>query len=74
LLAWIAIQILHHRHRWDASSHRSRGGAPDFTDLLWGAAFHCSRVILEEGGVRVVCLEPDPALMHALTPGIDSDR
>jgi len=43
--------------------------APDFTDPLWGPAFRCSRVILEEGGVRVVCLERDPAQMHALTLG-----
>ena len=43
--------------------------APDFADPLWGAAFRCSHVILEEGGVRVVRLERDPAQMHALTLG-----
>jgi len=43
--------------------------APDFADPLWGAAFVCSRAILEEGGVRVVHLERDPGLMHALTMG-----
>ena len=43
--------------------------APDFADPLWGAAFHCSRAIFEEGGVRVVYLERDPELMHALTLG-----
>jgi dCMP deaminase len=43
--------------------------APDFTDPLWGPAFRCSRAILEEGGVDVVYLERDPALMHALTLG-----
>ena len=48
--------------------------APDFADPLWGAAFHCSRVILEEGGVRVIYLQRDSALMHALTLGIDATR
>ena len=43
--------------------------APDFADPLWGPAFRCSRAILEEGGVRVVYLERDPELMHALTLG-----
>jgi dCMP deaminase len=43
--------------------------APDFADPLWGPAFRCSRAILEEGGVRVVYLERDAALMHALTMG-----
>jgi dCMP deaminase len=43
--------------------------APDFADPLWGSAFRCSQVILEEGGVRVVCLEHDPAQMHASTLG-----
>ncbi len=43
--------------------------APDFADPLWGPAFRCSHAILEEGGVRVVYLERDPALMHALTLG-----
>ena len=43
--------------------------APDFTDPLWGPTFRCSRAILEEGGVRVVYLERDPELMHALTLG-----
>jgi dCMP deaminase len=43
--------------------------APDFDDPLWGPAFRCSQIILEEGGVRVVCLERDPALMHASTLG-----
>jgi len=42
---------------------------PDFADPLWGPAFRCSRVILEEGGVRVIFLDRDPALMHALTLG-----
>jgi dCMP deaminase len=41
--------------------------APDFADPLWGPAFHFSRAILEEGGVRVNYLERDPAQMHALT-------
>jgi dCMP deaminase len=45
--------------------------APDFADPLWGAAFVCSRAILEEGGVRVVHLERDPGLMHARTLGTD---
>jgi dCMP deaminase len=44
--------------------------APDFADPLWGPAFHCSRSILEEGGVRVIHLEHDPALMHSRTLGI----
>jgi dCMP deaminase len=43
--------------------------APDLADPLWGAGFACSRAILEEGGVRVVHLERDPGLMHALTLG-----
>jgi dCMP deaminase len=43
--------------------------APDFADPLWGAAFQCSRAILEEGGVRVVYLQRDPAEMHSLTLG-----
>ncbi|HEY2558985.1 MAG TPA: deaminase [Caldimonas sp.] len=43
--------------------------APDFADPLWGPTFHCSRAILEEGGVRVVYLERDSELMHALTLG-----
>ena len=43
--------------------------APDFADPLWGPAFRCSRAILEEGGVSVVYLERDAALMHALTMG-----
>ena len=43
--------------------------APDFADPLWGPGFRCSQAILEEGGVRVVYLERDPALMHALTLG-----
>ena len=43
--------------------------APAFDDPLWGAAFRCSRAILEEGGVRVVYLEPDAERMHALTLG-----
>jgi dCMP deaminase len=43
--------------------------APDFADPLWGPTFRCSCAILEEGGVRVVHLERDPALMHALTMG-----
>jgi dCMP deaminase len=43
--------------------------APDFADPLWGPAFRCAQVILEEGGVRTVYLERDPALMHALTLG-----
>ena len=42
---------------------------PDFADPVWGSAFHCSRAILEEGGVRVVYLDRDPALMHTLTLG-----
>jgi len=42
---------------------------PDFADPLWGAAFRCSRAILEEGGVRVVYLERDPGGMHASTLG-----
>jgi dCMP deaminase len=46
--------------------------APDFADPLWGAGFHCSRAILEEGGVRVVYLEHDPARMHSLTLGARS--
>jgi dCMP deaminase len=41
--------------------------APDFADPLWGAAFRCSHAILEEGGVRVIYLERDAGLMHALT-------
>lgn len=45
--------------------------APDFADPLWGAGFVFSRTILEEGGVRVVYLERDAALMHALTLGVD---
>ena len=48
--------------------------APDFDDPLWGSAFVFSRTILEEGGVRVVYLEHDPALMHALTLGVDPSR
>ena len=43
--------------------------APDFDDPLWGPGFHCSRDILEEGGVRVVYLQRDPARMHSLTLG-----
>jgi len=43
--------------------------APDFADPLWGQAFRCSRAILDEGGVRVVYLERDAALMHASTLG-----
>ena len=43
--------------------------APDFADPLWGPAFRARSSILEEGGVRVVYLERDPALMHALTLG-----
>ena len=43
--------------------------APDFADPLWGPAFRCSHAILEEGGVRVIYLERDPARMHALTLG-----
>jgi dCMP deaminase len=43
--------------------------APDFADPLWGPGFRCSQAILDEGGVRVVYLERDPALMHALTLG-----
>jgi dCMP deaminase len=43
--------------------------APDYADPLWGAGFHCARAILEEGGVRVVYLEHDAALMHAKTLG-----
>jgi dCMP deaminase len=43
--------------------------APDFDDPLWGPAFHCAKTILEEGGVQVIYLERDPALMHALTLG-----
>jgi dCMP deaminase len=43
--------------------------APDFADPLWGPAFRCSHAILEEGGVRVVYLERDPARLHALTLG-----
>ena len=43
--------------------------APDFSDPLWGPAFRCSQAILEEGGVRVIYLERDPALMHASTLG-----
>lgn len=46
--------------------------APDFADPLWGAGFRCSQAILEEGGVRVIYLERDPALMHALTLGTGS--
>jgi dCMP deaminase len=42
---------------------------PDFADPLWGPAFHCSKAILEEGGVRVVYLERDPQVMHAATLG-----
>src|SRR5450755_1477250 len=47
---------------------------PDFADPLWGSGFHCSRAILEEGRVRVVYLERDPELMHALTLGNDPGR
>lgn len=43
--------------------------APDLADPVWGPAFGFSRTILEEGGVRVVYLERDPALMHASTLG-----
>jgi dCMP deaminase len=43
---------------------------PDFADPLWGAAFRCSRAILEEGGVQVVDLERDPELMHRSTLGL----
>ena len=43
--------------------------APDFADPLWGNAFQCSRTVLEEGGVQVVHLDRDAALMHALTLG-----
>ncbi len=43
--------------------------APDFADPLWGNAFLCSRTVLEEGGVQVVHLDRDAALMHALTLG-----
>jgi len=43
--------------------------APDFADPLWGPGFHCSRTILEEGGVRVAYLQFDPARMHSLTLG-----
>jgi dCMP deaminase len=43
--------------------------APDFADPVWGPGFRCSRAILEEGGVRVVHLERDPARIHALTLG-----
>jgi dCMP deaminase len=43
--------------------------APDFADPLWGTGFVCSRAILEEGGVRVVHLDRDAGLMHALTMG-----
>ncbi len=43
--------------------------APDFADPLWGSAFRCSHAILDEGGVRVVYLDRDAALMHALTLG-----
>jgi dCMP deaminase len=46
--------------------------APDFADPLWGAGFHCSRAILEEGGVRVVYVQRDPTLMHSLTLGASS--
>ena len=46
--------------------------APDFADPLWGPAFHFSRAILEEGGVRVTYLERDPAQMHALTMGVSA--
>jgi len=31
--------------------------APNFADPLWGTAFHRSRAILEEGGVRVAYLD-----------------
>jgi dCMP deaminase len=43
--------------------------APDFADPLWGPTFQCAQLVLEEGGVRKVYLERDPALMHALTLG-----
>jgi len=42
---------------------------PDLGDPLWGTAFGCSRTVLEEGGVQVVYLDRDAALMHALTLG-----
>jgi dCMP deaminase len=45
--------------------------APDFADPIWGPAFAFSRTILEEGGVRVIYLEREPALMHAVTMGSD---
>ena len=43
--------------------------APDFADPLWGASFRFSQAILEEGGVRVVHVERDAAVMHAATMG-----
>lgn len=47
---------------------------PDFADPLWGQAFHSSRTILQEGGVRVLHLNHDPVLMNSLTLGVDQSQ
>jgi len=55
------------RDRPGRDRHPAHAGA-DFADPLW-AGLSLSRAILEEGGVAVVYLERDAALMHALTLG-----